>query len=255
MTSCSHAAVASSPPSPLRDPGPTGCRHWQTRRHNTVTLYRPAYRPDRQPVPHHQSRRCGATISAASSSRRRSGWPTAGRCRARGSFRKSTGNYNNTSATATPETAHRIQRSEYRSSLPTVPRGAAHERQHAHRQDAGNISSARWALWRQACSLHVRSNVHPHCSHARASARVDRTLFIEPRGSQRYDGQPQFNFKLEKQFRVRTERAAGRDLRRFQPLQQRSDQSRRARVRAASYFEPRGVVCPRRFRIGAVYRF
>ena len=42
---------------------------------------------------------------------------------------------------------------------------------------------------------------------AQVTGRPD--LFIEPRGSQRFDDQPRLDFKLEKQFRFGTDRASG----------------------------------------------
>lgn len=79
-------------------------------------------------------------------------------------------------------------------------------------------------------------------------------LFIEPRGSQRYDDQPRFDFKLEKQFRVGVDKRIGVTFEGFNVFNNAAITSRGTRS-GTSYFEPRGLVLPRRFRIGAVYRF
>jgi hypothetical protein len=79
-------------------------------------------------------------------------------------------------------------------------------------------------------------------------------LFIEPRGSQRYDDQPRLDFKLEKQFRFGTDRRLGLTLEGFNIFNDAGITSRGTRS-GSSYFEPRGLVLPRRFRVGAVYRF
>lgn len=79
-------------------------------------------------------------------------------------------------------------------------------------------------------------------------------LFIEPRGSQRYDDQPRLDFKLEKQFRFGADRRLGVTFEGFNVLNNSAINSRTTRS-GAEYFKPRGLVVPRRFRIGAVYRF
>ena len=79
-------------------------------------------------------------------------------------------------------------------------------------------------------------------------------MFIEPRGSQRYDTQNRVDFKLEKQFRVGVDRRLGVTFEGLNVFNSAAIQSRGTRS-GSSYFEPRGVVMPRRFRIGAVYRF
>jgi outer membrane receptor protein involved in Fe transport len=79
-------------------------------------------------------------------------------------------------------------------------------------------------------------------------------VFIEPRGSQRYDDRPQLDFKLEKQFRFGTDRRVGVTFEGFNIFNDAAITSRGTRS-GSTYFEPRGVVPPRRFRVGAVYRF
>ena len=92
-------------------------------------------------------------------------------------------------------------------------------------------------------------------------------MFVDPRGSQRYDDQPRFDFKLEKQFRIGQDRRLGLTFEGFNVFNDAAITSRSTRfgnVRsdltgidppAAQYLQPRGLVPPRRFRIGAVYRF
>jgi hypothetical protein len=79
-------------------------------------------------------------------------------------------------------------------------------------------------------------------------------MFIEPRGSQRYDTQNRFDIKLEKQFRVGTDGRVGVTFEGLNLFNSAAIQARGTRS-SSTYFEPRGVVMPRRFRIGAVYRF
>jgi hypothetical protein len=79
-------------------------------------------------------------------------------------------------------------------------------------------------------------------------------LFIEPRGSQRYDDQPRFDMKLEKQFRVRDTNTLGITFEGFNVFNNDAITSRTTRS-GSSYFIPRGLVGPRRWRLGAVYRF
>ena len=79
-------------------------------------------------------------------------------------------------------------------------------------------------------------------------------LFIEPRGSQRFDDRPQLDLKLEKQFRFGTDRRLGVTFEGFNLANSDAITSRTVRS-GAEYFKPRGLVNPRRFRLGAVYRF
>jgi outer membrane receptor protein involved in Fe transport len=79
-------------------------------------------------------------------------------------------------------------------------------------------------------------------------------LFIEQRGSQRYDNQPRVDFKLEKDFRLTSNGRLGLTLEGFNILNNAAVTSRTTRS-GSSYFTPQGLVPPRRFRIGVVYRF
>ena len=79
-------------------------------------------------------------------------------------------------------------------------------------------------------------------------------MFFEPRGSQRYDSEPRLDFKLEKQLRFGLDRRLGLTLEGFNVLNNAAVTARGTRS-GSSYFEPRRLVVPRRFRIGAVYRF
>jgi hypothetical protein len=79
-------------------------------------------------------------------------------------------------------------------------------------------------------------------------------LFIEPRGSQRYDGQARLDFKVEKQFRLGAERRVGVTFEGFNLMNSDAVFARTVRS-GGTYFTPRSAVFPRRFRVGAVYRF
>ena len=133
------------------------------------------------------------------------------------------GNYNNRRSQRRKQ-HHGIQRSEHRSAIPAVPRGPADERQHAHRQGACRTTKRPLAFGVGRVLQHVRADLHPNRSHCSAFGQGRSDMFIEPRGSQRYDNQPLLNFKLEKQFRLGSGQAARRDVRRFQPLEQRGHQ-------------------------------
>lgn len=82
--------------------------------------------------------------------------------------------------------------------------------------------------------------------------RVD--LFIEPRGAQRFDDQPSLDIRFEKQFRISTDRKLGLTFEGFNVANSGAITSRTTRS-GVSYFTPTGLVGPRRFRLGAVYRF
>ena len=79
-------------------------------------------------------------------------------------------------------------------------------------------------------------------------------LFIEERGSQRYDNQPRLDIKIEKQFRLTPDGRLGVTLEGFNILNNAAITSRTTRS-GSSYSTPQGLVQPRRLRIGAVYRF
>jgi carboxypeptidase family protein len=78
-------------------------------------------------------------------------------------------------------------------------------------------------------------------------------LFIEPRGSQRYDDQKRLDIRLEKQFAL-GDRRLGVTLEGFNVLNGAYITARTTRS-GISYFTPTGLVAPRRLRLGAVYRF
>jgi hypothetical protein len=79
-------------------------------------------------------------------------------------------------------------------------------------------------------------------------------LFIEPRGSQRFDPQPRFDFKLEKQLRLTGDGRLGLTFEGFNLFNDSAITGRTTRS-GSSYFQPTALVQARRFRIGAVYRF
>lgn len=88
-------------------------------------------------------------------------------------------------------------------------------------------------------------------------------LFIEPRGSQRYDDQTRLDVKVEKQFRL-ADGSIGVTFEGFNVTNNSAVTARTTRsanvsttgvVTNANYFTPTGLVAPRRFRLGLVYRF
>jgi hypothetical protein len=79
-------------------------------------------------------------------------------------------------------------------------------------------------------------------------------LFIEPRGSQRFEDQPRFDLKFEKKFRVRDVDSLGVTFEGFNVFNNGAITSRTTRS-GSTYFTPTGLVTPRRWRLGMVYRF
>ena len=157
---------------------------------------------------------------AASSSPRRSGWPTGGSCRARGSFPKSRGTTTTGARQPTPETA----RTEYNdpntdSRVPAVPGGTAARTTTRTSPRSSAPTRAPWDILRPVrLLLHVRSDVHAHSSQPSHSARADRNCSSSRAAASAMTLRPRLDFKLEKQFRVRSGAPARRDVRRFQPL-------------------------------------
>jgi hypothetical protein len=79
-------------------------------------------------------------------------------------------------------------------------------------------------------------------------------VFLEPRGSQRYDDQPRFDLKVEKQFRMMGDRRLGLTFEGFNLFNNAAITSLTTRS-GSSYGTPQGLVQARRLRLGAVYRF
>lgn len=86
--------------------------------------------------------------------------------------------------------------------------------------------------------------------------RIDRfrTVFAEPRGSQRFDARTQLDGKLEKQFSLGDRRRLGITLEGFNLFNTTTVINRRT-LSASNYFQPTSINRARRFRIGAVLRF
>ena len=80
------------------------------------------------------------------------------------------------------------------------------------------------------------------------------TLFFEPRGAERYDGQPRFDMKFEKQFRLGAGQRLGLTFEGFNVFNSDAITSRTT-ASGSSFFTPQGLVLPQRFRLGAVFRF
>ncbi|MGH9385369.1 MAG: carboxypeptidase regulatory-like domain-containing protein [Vicinamibacterales bacterium] len=81
-----------------------------------------------------------------------------------------------------------------------------------------------------------------------------RDLFVEERGSQRLEGQPRLDVKLEKRFSLTGSTRLGVTLEGFNLLNNGAITSRITRS-GSSYFRPTGLVPARRYRLGLVYRF
>ena len=79
-------------------------------------------------------------------------------------------------------------------------------------------------------------------------------ILAEPRGSRRLDGQPKFDFKAEKRFRVATVAAWASRSKAFNLFNNGAVNDRFNRT-GASFDRPDGVVAPRQLRFGATYRF
>ena len=79
-------------------------------------------------------------------------------------------------------------------------------------------------------------------------------MFIEPRGSQRYDDQVRLDLKLEKQFRLTETGSLAVQFEGFNLTNSDAITSRTTRS-GSTYFTPTGLVQARRFRLGLVYKF
>ena len=83
---------------------------------------------------------------------------------------------------------------------------------------------------------------------------VNREVFAEPRGSQRYDARTQLDFKLEKQFGLGDRRRLGVTFEGFNLANTTTVISRTTRS-GSTYFQPTAINQSRRFRLGGVLRF
>lgn len=79
-------------------------------------------------------------------------------------------------------------------------------------------------------------------------------LFVERRGSHRYDPQPRLDLKVEKTFCVGSSGRVGLTLEGFNVFNDAAVTSRTTRSGSA-YLTPQGLVPPRRLRLGVAYRF
>ncbi|MBA2305655.1 MAG: TonB-dependent receptor [Acidobacteria bacterium] len=79
-------------------------------------------------------------------------------------------------------------------------------------------------------------------------------VFIEPRGSQRFDAQPRLDLKVEKQFRMIGDRRLGLTFEAFN-LANNSAITNQTIRSGSAYGTPTAIVQARRLRLGAVYRF
>jgi hypothetical protein len=83
---------------------------------------------------------------------------------------------------------------------------------------------------------------------------INREIFAEPRGSQRFEAQRRLDLKLEKQFGLGDRRRLGVTVEGFNLLNESTVTARTTRS-GATYFMPTALVQPRRYRVGAVLRF
>jgi hypothetical protein len=113
---------------------------------------------------------------------------------------------------------------------------------------------APWDVLASAAYFYTSGQTFTRTYRTSGLAQGNKDLFIEPRGSQRYDAQTRFDFKLEKQFRFGTARRLGVTLEGLNLFNSDAVFGRTTRS-GDDYFIPRAVVFPRRFRLGAVYRF
>jgi len=83
---------------------------------------------------------------------------------------------------------------------------------------------------------------------------INREVFAQPRGSQRFDPRKSLDVKLEKQFGLGDRRRLGLTFEGFNVFNHTIITNRTTRS-GSSYFTPTGINAPRRFRLGAVFRF
>jgi carboxypeptidase family protein/TonB-dependent receptor-like protein len=167
-------------------------------------------------------------------------------------IQKVEGNYNNTSATNAGNSTQYNDPNTDPNLQPTLEGRLQNDNTHVAK--VLGTYRAPWDILASAAFTYTSGNTFARTVRTRRFTQGRAEPFIEPRGSQRYDGQPQFNFKLEKQFRLSTEGRLGVTFEGFNLFNNAAINSRFTRS-GSSYFQPRGVVGPRRFRIGAVYRF
>ena len=80
-------------------------------------------------------------------------------------------------------------------------------------------------------------------------------FFAEPRGSQSYEAIKRLDLRLEKQFRIGADRRLGITFEGFNLTNEAAITGRSTRSSATTYFQPTSLQAPRRYRIGAIYRF
>ena len=165
--------------------------------------------------------RSGTT--AASSSPPPSAWRTGGSCRGHGYISKITGNYNNTSSAGNSATEYNDPNTDPRfqpnregrltNDNTHIAKVLGSVRGSVGHHDVGRVLTTRPG---QTFARTVRTT--------RAQTPQGRQdLFIEPRGSQRYDNQKSVDMRLEKQFRVGPDRRLGVTFEGFNVLQRRGD--------------------------------
>lgn len=78
---------------------------------------------------------------------------------------------------------------------------------------------------------------------------------IVKRGSLRLDNQPNLDLKLEKTFRIAGAQTVGFAVEGFNVMNNAAITDRTMRTNGGSYYNPLGLVDPRRFRVSAIYKF
>lgn len=237
---------------PLRDPGPDGMANPPTgdETSNTVTLYRQVSDPlDNQylitnPEGAHRKYR-GIELSATKRMSNR--W----QLQASWVISKITGDYNNNSNAGNSSTEYNDPNTDPR--FQQFREGRL-QFDNTHVAKVIGTYRAPWDIVASGALFYTSGNTFTRTVRSPSIPQGRKDLFIEPRGSQRYDDQPRFDMKLEKQFRLGTDRRIGFTFEGFNLFNNAAITSRTTRS-GTEYFIPRGLVVPRRFRLGAVYRF
>ncbi|MGB2716510.1 MAG: TonB-dependent receptor [Vicinamibacterales bacterium] len=235
---------------PLRDPGPDGTADSGDETGNTVTLYRQVSDPldNRYLItnPENAFRRYRG-LELTATKRMSSRW----QMQASWVISKITGNYNNSSNAGNSTTEYNDPNTDPR--FQPFREGRL-QYDNTHIAKVIGTYRAPWDILASAAFFYTSGTTFNRTVRSPSIPQGRKDLFIEARGSQRYDDQPRFDMKLEKQFRMGAERRIGFTLEGFNLFNNAAINSRTTRS-GSSYFIPRGLVNPRRFRVGAVYRF
>lgn len=164
---------------------------------------------------------------------------------------KITGNYNNTSNAGNSATEYNDPNTDPR--FQPFREGRL-TNDNTHIGKVLGTYRAPFGILASAAYLYTSGQVFTRTIRSPSIPQGRKDLFIEPRGSQRFDDQPRLDFKIEKQFRFGVDRRLGVTFEGFNVLNDAAITNRTVRS-GTTYFTPLGLVQPRRFRFGAVYRF